>query len=113
MGSKIYVGNISFRSTEDELRELFAKHGEVESVKIITDAQTGRAKGFGFVEMSSEDDAKKAINALNGTEFMERTLTVSEARPPQQRDRGQGRGGFGGGRPGGFGGGRPGGRGRK
>ncbi|MEW6002311.1 MAG: RNA-binding protein [Nitrospirota bacterium] len=106
MDSKIYVGNVSFGVTEDELRELFSKYGEVESVKIVTDAQTGRPRGFGFVEMASEDEAKKAIKGLNGTEFKERTLTVSEARPPKQRDRGHGRGGFGG-RQTGFGG-RPG-----
>jgi len=110
MGSKIYVGNISFSVTEDELRELFAQHGEAESVKIITDALTGRPRGFGFVEMASEDDARKAIKALNGTELKGRTLNVSEARPPQKRDRGYGRSGFGG-QQGGFGG-RPG-RGRR
>lgn len=101
MEKKIYVGNISFRATEDNIRELFSQIGEVESVKIITDALTGRPKGFGFVEMSSEEDAKKAISALNGKTFMERTLSVSEARPRQPREkRGfeRRRGGFGGGR---------------
>lgn len=91
MGTKIYVGNIPFTAAEDDLRNLFSQQGEVESVKIITDAQTGRARGFGFVEMVSDADAKKAISALNGTVFMDRTLTVSEARPQQSRG---GRGGF-------------------
>jgi len=115
MGKKIYVGNISFSSTEGDLRELFAQFGEVESVKIITDAQTGRAKGFGFVEMSTEEEAKKAIGTLNGTVFKERSLSVSEAKPQQPRDSRGGfgrRGDFGGGR-GGFGGGRSTGRGRR
>ncbi len=109
MGTKIYVGNISFNASEDDIRELFSQYGEVESVKIITDAQTGRARGFGFVEMSSEDETKKAISALNGTVLMERTLTVSEARPQQKRERGsfnRSGGGFGGGKRGGFGGGK-------
>jgi len=93
MSKRIYVGNLSFKSTEEDLRELFSKSGEVESVKIITDVNTGNPKGFGFVEMATAEDAKKAIEALNGTSFMERTLAVSEARPQQSRDR---RGGFGG-----------------
>lgn len=100
MGKKLYVGNMSFNVTEDELREFFATVGEVESVKVITDAYTGRSKGFGFVEMVSEADAQKAIEKLNGTSFMDRTLTVNEARPQQSRDRrgpggGRGSGGFG------------------
>jgi len=110
MDKKIYVGNISFSVTEEELKDLFAQYGEVESVKIITDALTGRPRGFGFIEMASEEDAKTAIKALNGAELKERTLNVSEARPPQKRDRGFGRSGFGG-RQTGFGG-RPG-RGRR
>ncbi len=110
MEKKIYVGNISFSVTEDELREIFAQHGEVESVKIITDAVTGRPRGFGFIEMVSEESAMNAIKALNGVELKGRTLNVSEARPPQRRERGFGRGGFGG-RQAGFGG-RPG-RGRR
>ncbi|MGO9612150.1 MAG: RNA recognition motif domain-containing protein [Dissulfurispiraceae bacterium] len=115
MGKKIYVGNISFSSTEGDLRELFAQFGEVESVKIITDAQTGRAKGFGFIEMSTEEEAKKAIGTLNGTVFKERSLSVSEAKPQQPRDRGSfgRRGDFGGGRGGFGGGGRGTGRGRR
>lgn len=106
MSSNIYVGNISFSVTDDELRELFEKHGEVESLKIITDAMTGKPRGFGFVEMTSEEDAMKAIKALNGAEFKGRALNVSVARPPQKRERRYGKGGFGrrqagfGGRPG-------------
>jgi RNA recognition motif-containing protein len=87
MEKKIYVGNISFKATEDDIRELFSQVGEVESVKIITDAHTGQPKGFGFIEMSSKEDASKAISALNGKTFMERTLSVAEARPQQSRDR--------------------------
>jgi len=102
MEKKLYVGNISFKATEEDIRELFARSGDVESVKIITDAQTGNAKGFGFVEMANEEGAKKAMDELNGTTFMERSITVAEAKPQQPRE---GRGGFGGGR-GGFGGGK-------
>jgi RNA recognition motif-containing protein len=96
MGKKIYVGNIAFAATEADLRELFEKFGQVESVKLITDAGTGRSKGFGFIDMAAEDDAQKAISALNSTAFMERTLTVSEARPQQPKERrGFGNRGFG------------------
>ena len=106
MGKKLYVGSISFNATEESLRELFSSIGEVESVKVITDQDTGRSKGFGFVEMSSEEDAKKAIEQLNGKTFMERALIVNEARPQQPREkRGFGGGGGGGGR-GGYGQGR-------
>ncbi|MDH5203481.1 MAG: RNA-binding protein [Nitrospirota bacterium] len=99
MGKKLYVGNISFNAKEGDIRELFSRIGEVESVKIITDARTGMPKGFGFVEMSSEEDAKKAIADLNGTTFIERVLSVSEARPQQPRQGFQDRrGGFGGGK---------------
>jgi RNA recognition motif-containing protein len=111
---KLYVGNISFQATEEDLRELFAKSGDVESVKMITDQITGKPKGFGFVEMATEEDAKKAITALNGTSFKDRSITVAEAKPQQPREKrgfggggGGGRGGFGGGGGrGGFGGGR-------
>jgi len=99
MGKRLYVGGISFNATEESLRDLFSSIGEVESVKVITDRDTGRSKGFGFIEMSSEEDAKKAIEQLNGKTFMERVLIVNEARPQQQR----GRRGFGGGGRGGFG----------
>lgn len=103
MGKKLYVGNISYEAGEDALSELFTKMGEVESVKIITDAYTGKSKGFGFVEMTSEEDAKKAIEELNGSTFMERTLIVNEARPQQPREKrgfGRGRDDYGGGRGG-------------
>jgi RNA recognition motif-containing protein len=110
MGKKLYVGSISFNATEESLQDLFSSIGEVESVKIITDQETGRSKGFGFIEMSSEDDAKKAIEQLNGTKFMERALIVNEARPQQPRERrgfggggGGGRGGYGQGRGSGYG----------
>jgi RNA recognition motif-containing protein len=107
---KLYVGNISFQATEDDLRELFAKSGEVESVKMITDQFTGKPKGFGFVEMANEDDAKNAITALNGMTFKDRPITVAEAKPQQPREKrsfggGGGRGGFGGGKSG-YGGGK-------
>lgn len=112
MEKKLYVGNISFKATEEDIKELFARSGEVESVKIITDAHTGNPKGFGFVEMATEEDAKKAIDELNGTTFMERAITVAEAKPQQPREKrggfggGGGRGGYGGGGDrGGFGGG--------
>ena len=106
MGKKLYVGSIPFSATEESLRDLFTGIGEVESVKIITDADTGRSKGFGFIEMSSAEDAKKAIDQLNNTKFMERALVVNEARPQQPREGrgfGGGRGGFGQGRGSGYG----------
>ncbi|MEW6109712.1 MAG: RNA-binding protein [Nitrospirota bacterium] len=108
MEKKLYVGNISFKATEEDIRRIFANIGEVESVKIITDSHTGNPKGFGFVEMTAEEDAKKAVDELNGTMLMERTITVAEARPQQPRERR----GFGGGRSG-FGGNRGQGRGRR
>jgi cold-inducible RNA-binding protein len=108
MGKKLYVGSISFKATEESLQELFSGIGEVESVKIITDQDTGRSKGFGFIEMSSEEDAKKAIDQLNGKDFMERALIVNEARPQQPREKrgfggGGGRGGYGQGSGSGYG----------
>lgn len=105
MAKKLYVGNLSYSTTEDDLKDVFSKIGEVLSVKVITDAATGRSKGFGFVEMASDEDAEKAIASLNGSTLMDRTLTVNEARP--QQERGRGGSGFGGGRGGrgGFGGG--------
>ena len=117
MAKKLYVGNLSYNVTEEELKEVFAPIGEVLSAKIITDAATGRSKGFGFVEMASDEDADKAISTLNGTTLLERQINVSEARP--QREKGRGGSGFGGGggggrdRRGGFGGGGGGGGGRK
>lgn len=106
MAKKLYVGNLSYSTTEDDIRDAFAKFGEVTSAKLIIDQMSGRSKGFGFVEMSSDEDAEKAIAGLNGTVLHERTLTVNEARPMKDRGRG-----FGGGGGGGFGGGRGGGRG--
>jgi len=93
MTKKLYVGNLSFQTTEGDLDELFAQAGEVESVRIITDRDTGRSRGFGFVEMS-EENAEKAIAQFNGTELEGRALTVNEARP--QANRGGGGGGGGG-----------------
>ena len=86
----IYVGNLSYDVTEDDFRELFVSFGEVESATIIMDRYSGKSKGFGFVEMPNGDEAERAIQELNGKEFMERELTVNEARP--RRDRGRGRG---------------------
>jgi RNA recognition motif-containing protein len=94
MSKRIYVGNLSYQTTENDLTNLFEQAGQVESVNIITDRDTGRSKGFGFVEMSAED-ADKAIAQLNGTEVDGRALTVNEARPREERS-GGGRG-FGGG----------------
>jgi len=89
MAKKIYVGNLSYKVDEEALKELFAQSGEVQSVKIITDTATGRSKGFGFVEMASDEEGEKAISSLNGTTLMDRALTVSEARPQKERsDRG-------------------------
>ena len=81
----IYIANINFRAREEELKELFQQYGEVASVKIVTDRETGRSRGFGFVEMPNDDEAKSAISKLNGVEFLQRNLVVNEARPPKQR----------------------------
>ena len=94
MTKKLYVGNLPFQTTEDDLSDMFAAVGSVESVRIITDRDTGRSRGFGFIEMGDED-ADKAINEFNGKDMEGRPLTVNEARP--QADRGGGRGGGGGG----------------
>ncbi len=101
MGKKLYVGSIPFTATEEDLSNLFSTIGEVESAKIIIDQATGRSKGFGFVEMATEDDAKRAIDDLNGKSFMERSIVVNEARPQQPREK-RGFGGGGGGGRGGF-----------
>jgi RNA recognition motif-containing protein len=93
---KMYVGNIPYNATEEDLRELFSECGEIESLKIIQDQFTNRSRGFGFVEMANEEDTKKAIESLNGKDFMGKNLTVNEARPQQKRD--NRRGGYGGGR---------------
>jgi cold-inducible RNA-binding protein len=112
MAKKLYVGNLSYSMTEDDMRETFGKIGEVLSAKIITDSETGRSKGFGFVEMANDEDGDKAISTLNGSSLLDRTITVSEARPQKERSKsgfggggGRGRSGSGGG-GGGFGGGR-------
>ena len=97
MGSKIYVGGLPYSTTEQELSDLFAAHGAVQSARIITDKFTGKSKGFGFVEMATDEEAQKAIAALNATQLGGRTLTVNEARPQEPRAGGGGRGGFGGG----------------
>ena len=108
MGKKLYVGNLPYSATEATLRELFAPLGEVTSVSIITDRDSGRSKGFGFVEMATDAAAQQAITQLSGKTMDDRAITVAEARPQADRGGGGGRGGFGGGR-GGFGGGRSGG----
>ncbi len=106
MGKKLYVGNLSYGMTDSDLENLFAPHGTVQSAQVIMDRDTGRSKGFGFVEMDSGDQATAAIAALNGHEVNGRALTVNEARPREERsgggggggfDRGRGRSGYGGG----------------
>lgn len=94
MGKKLYVGNLSFGIGDSNLQELFTPFGTVASAKVITDRETGRAKGFGFVEMGTDEEAAAAIAGLNGKEIEGRALTVNEARPKTE---GGGRGGFGGG----------------
>ena len=93
MGSKLYVGGLPYSATESQLNDLFAQHGTVESARIITDKFTGQSRGFGFVEMSSQEEAQAAISAVNGTQMEGRTLTVNEAKPMVKRDFGGGRGG--------------------
>jgi RNA recognition motif-containing protein len=107
MATKLYVGNLSFKTTGDDLRNYFAQAGTVESASIIEDRETGRSRGFGFVEMATAEDAAAAIEQFNGKELDGRSLTVNEAKP--KTDRG-GRGGGGGGGRGGYGGGGGGGR---
>ena len=106
MGNKLYVGNLPFSAGDDSLRELFAQAGNVESARVITDRDTGRSKGFGFVEMSTEQEAADAITKFNGTDFDGRSLTVNEARPMAPREGGGGGGGNKNFRGGGGGGGR-------
>lgn len=102
MAKKLYVGGLPYATTDDELREAFSQAGTVESATIIMDRMSGRSKGFGFVEMASDEEAQKAIELWNGKDFGGRTLTVNEARPMEERPRrdfrGGGNGGFGGGR---------------
>jgi len=105
MGKKLYVGNLAYSMSDGELQQLFEAHGTVTSAQIIMDRDTGRSKGFGFVEMGSDDEAQAAITALNGQEIQGRALTVNEARPREERGGGGGGGGGRGGRRGGGGGG--------
>jgi len=104
MGKKLYVGNLSYNTSSSELEQLFSQYGQVQSAEVIQDRETGRSKGFGFVEMTNDDEAQKAIDALNGQQQGGRALTVNEARPKEPRSGGFGGGGGGGGR-GGYGGG--------
>ena len=108
MSVRLYVGNLPFNVTEQDLEQLFSQSGQVDSANVVTDRDTGRSRGFGFVEMETQEAADAAIQALNGYELSGRALTVNEARPKESRPA---RGGFGGGRGsgGGFGGGRGGG----
>lgn len=114
MGKKLYVGNLGYNIEKNDLEQMFSAHGTVTSVQVITDRDSGRSKGFGFVEMGSESEAQAAIEALNGKSIDGRSLTVNEARPQENRGGGGGgggsRGGGGGGRGGGGGGGRGGNR---
>lgn len=105
MGTKLYVGNLPFAATDQNLTEIFTQAGTVTSAKIITDRDSGRSKGFGFVEMSTDQEAQDAIAKFNGADYDGRPMTVAEAKPQEPRTGGGGRGGFGGGRGGGRGGG--------
>jgi RNA recognition motif-containing protein len=120
MAKNIYVGNLVWDATADDLLALFQEHGQVARAQVITDRETGRSRGFGFVEMNDDAEAQKAIDALNGTEYNGRPLTVNEARPREERGGASGGGsgarggygGYGGASRGGYGGGGGGGRGR-
>jgi RNA recognition motif-containing protein len=104
MGRKLYVGNLPFSVDSSALERMFSEYGTVESATVVSDRESGRSRGFGFVEMSSAEEAEAAINALNGQEHSGRALTVNEAKPREDRPRGASGGGFGG--RGGGGGGR-------
>jgi RNA recognition motif-containing protein len=101
MGRKLYVGNLGFNVSSADLEQLFAPHGTVQSAQVITDRSTGQSRGFGFVEMDSDQEAQAAMAALNGQEHDGRALTVNEARSRESRGGGGGRGGYGGGGGGG------------
>ncbi len=100
MGKKLYVGNLSYNVDNAQLEEMFSKYGQVRSAEVIQDRDTGRSKGFGFVEMGDDNAAREAIEGLNGHEQDGRSLTVNEARPKESRGGGGGGGGYGGGRGG-------------
>lgn len=104
MSMKLYVGNLSFNTSNQDLTELFGSVGTVESANIIEDRETGRSRGFGFVEMASKEEGQNAIEQLNGKEVDGRALKVNEAKPQENRGGGGGRGGYGGGNRGGGGG---------
>jgi cold-inducible RNA-binding protein len=108
MAMKLYVGNLSFQTSSEDLQQLFAQAGTVESATVVEDRDTGRSRGFAFVEMSSKEEGEKAIQQFNGTDLNGRNLTVNEARPREDRGNrgggGGGRGGYGGNRGGGGGG---------
>ena len=110
MTMKLYVGNLSFQTSSEDLQDLFAQAGTVESASVVEDRETGRSRGFGFVEMATKEEGEAAISQFNGKEVNGRSLTVNEARPREDRG-GRGGGGGGGGGRGGFGGNRSGGRG--
>ena len=93
MGTKLYVGSLPYSTTEQELNQLFSQHGSVQSAKVISDRYTGQSRGFGFVEMATDEEAQKAISALNGTPLGGRTLVVNEARPQEKRSFSGGGGG--------------------
>ncbi len=107
MSMKLYVGNLSFQTSSDDLQQLFAQVGTVESASVVEDRETGRSRGFGFVEMATKEEGQAAIEQFNGKDLNGRNLTVNEARPREDRGGGGGggRGGFGGNRGGGGGGG--------
>jgi len=107
MSVKIYVGNLAYQTTSEDLQSLFSQSGQVDSASVVQDRDTGRSRGFGFVEMANREEAEAAIESLNGADFHGRSLTVNEARPREERGGGGSRGGYGGGggSRGGYGGG--------